>query len=79
MIKIAREIIENDAKECEVIQRSGQHEEASAHKDLEKIVNILIEERAKKVIDGRKYYYFKKFKQSLGKANVFTSIRIVTH
>ncbi len=65
MIKVAREVIENVAKECKVMQRSGQHEEVSSHKDLEKIVNILIEEQAMKVIDGRKYHYFKKFKQSL--------------
>lgn len=63
-LKIAREVVENVNRDCQVMRRSGVHFVTSNEKDLLKIINKLLEEKALTEIIGRKYKTFKDCERS---------------
>ncbi len=58
-------LIDNFDGECGVIKRSGKHFARSVDKDLKKLVNQLISEKAMEFVPGRAYKVFTKCKKSL--------------
>jgi hypothetical protein len=57
-LKIAREVVENANRECKVMKRSGIHFVTRNEKDLVKVINKLLDEKALTETKGREYKTF---------------------
>ena len=64
MTKIAAGTVDKIARECQIMKRSGKHFVKSTKKDMHKIVEVLLQQKALLSIPGRSYKHFANFKRS---------------
>lgn len=64
MTKLAAETVDKIAHECQIMRRSGKHFVKSTKKDMQKIVQVLFQQKALLNVPGRSYKHFANFKRS---------------
>ena len=64
MLPVARGMVHSVTRECSLMKRSGKHFVKTAHHDLVKLVNQLVETDSLSETPGRRYKHFKGFPRS---------------